>query len=97
MRLDHLLSKEPLANRGADVRAARIPEDSRSMHWLLGTAISLSDIASTSPCVGEVSFTYGGVEREAFREEIVGRAHCSALEVRASEHLENCIASASIQ
>jgi hypothetical protein len=27
---------------------------------------------------------------------IAGRAHCSALEVRASEHLENWIASASI-
>ncbi len=36
MRLDHLLSKEPLA-AGALAFVARIPpEDSRSMHWLLG-------------------------------------------------------------
>jgi hypothetical protein len=66
VRLDHLLSKEPLGTPVKRTIVPRIGNDSRSVHWLLGRALG------------------------------PGRAHCSALGVRASEHLENSIASASI-
>ena len=59
--------------------------EARSMHWLLGSG-SASALASTSH--------QGRGTRGAGKG--TDRAHCSALGVRASEHLENSIASASI-
>ena len=101
MRLDHLLSKEHLASRP---HRAFVPmvEDSRSMHWLLGRRSRRRDPLSTSLHLfgpqrfgGEVR-TWREVERDDLIDGGVGRAHCSALGVRALEHLENSIASASI-
>ena len=83
MRLDHLLSKEPLGTLETG-HPRRDPDDSRSVHWLLGRR------ARTTRA------KYPPRGRTIERCEGAGRAHCSALGVRASEHLENSIASASI-
>ena len=81
MRLDHLLSKEPLGYRGIG-HPCRDPEDSRSVHWLLGWRAG---------SLALVPFPEG--ERDRCDEPA---GHTVQLWVRASEHLENSIASASI-
>jgi hypothetical protein len=86
VRLDHLLSKEHLASR-LDRTFVPMVGDSRSMHWLLGGELTSSD-ALVRP-------TSGSGTRDG-RPKAIRRAHCSALGVRALEHLENSIASASI-
>jgi hypothetical protein len=53
------------------------------------TGYSAGELGSLEP-----STPFGGERSSGARE--AGRAHCSALGVRASEHLENSIASASI-
>ena len=86
MRLDHLLSKEPL---GTPEQRTTFRGSGRLQVGALATrqASSLEPFASTS-LSGKWNATGEGEE--------VCRAHCSALGVRASEHLENWIASASI-
>ena len=104
MRLDHLLSKEHLASR-PDRTFVPMVGDSRSMHWLLGRRPRRRDLSSTSRSSERALHRYSGDERGRTNGEWneihladgrAGRAHCSALGVRAPEHLENSITSASI-
>jgi hypothetical protein len=80
VRLDHLLSKEPLAAS----RAVRllIEADSRSV------ALAL--------VVREARTRVVPLRGEPGSDRTDGETRCSALRVRALEHLENSIASASI-
>ena len=84
MRLDHLLSKEPL---GTPVWSDERADDRKTPGRCTGYSVGeLGSLGASTPFEGET----------AKRCARAGRAHCSALGVRASEHLENSIASASI-
>ena len=61
------------------------------MHWLLVRRRHAGPSVGTPAAIRRV-----GSGRRVWSETDTGRAHCSALGVRALEHLENCIASASI-
>ena len=86
MRLDHLLSKEPLgtpAKRTIVPRIGMTPGrctgySARELARAVRKYVPFGKWNAIGPCGGAC------------------RAHCSALGVRASEHLENSIASASI-
>ena len=96
MRLDHLLSKEHLASRPmSDVRADRSKTPGRC------TGYSVGDPAGEISLVRLVRGPRSRGDRAGSGTRLTvdvrtGRAHCSALGVRASEHLENSITSASI-
>ena len=90
MRLDHLLSKEPLGTPvWSSVRLDGRQTPGRCTGYSAGElARAVRKYVSPKQRGGKWNAigTGGGVRR----------AHCSALGVRASEHLENSIASASI-
>ena len=86
MRLDHLLSKEPLGTPvWSDARADDRETPGRCTGY---SAHELTRAVRKYAPSGEWNAIGDG--------ELACRAHCSALGVRASEHLENSIASASI-
>jgi hypothetical protein len=90
VRLDHLLSKEPLGTPvWSDARADDRKTPGRC------TGYSAGELARTVRKY-VLSTQRGGKWNAIGTGGGVRRAHCSALGVRASEHLENSIASASI-
>ena len=91
MRLDHLLSKEPLGTPvWSDARADDRMTPGRC------TGYSARELArAVRKYVSSPRYMEKEVERDRSARGAC-RAHCSALGVRASEHLENSIASASI-
>ena len=90
MRLDHLLSKEPL---GTPVWSSARLDDRKTPGRCTGYSADELDRADRKYVPPS---NMGEVERDPVRAGEFRRAHCSALGVRASEHLENSIASASI-
>ena len=89
MRLDHLLSKEPL---GTPVWSDARADDRKSPGRCTG--YSAGELARAVRKY--VPRNVGGKWNAIGEKGGACRAHCSALGVRASEHLENSIASASI-
>jgi hypothetical protein len=90
VRLDHLLSKEPL---GTPVWSSARLDGRKTPGRCTGYSADEFDRAGRK----YVPPSNVGGKRNAIRSERGSpRAHCSALGVRASEHLENSIASASI-
>ena len=92
MRLDHLLSKEPL---GTPVKRTNVPRTGMTPGRCTG--YSARELVRATASTSFEELVRPSRKRNAIVErEGACRAHCSALGVRASEHLENSIASASI-
>ena len=90
MRLDHLLSKEPLGTPvWSDARADDRKTPGRCTGYSAGELVRT--VRKYVP-PGELEAKWNAIGEGGG----ICRAHCSALGVRASEHLENSIASASI-
>ena len=90
MRLDHLLSKEPL---GTPVWSSVRLDGRKTPGRCTGySADELDRAVRKYVPPGELEAKWNAIGEGGG----VCRAHCSALGVRASEHLENSIASASI-
>ena len=89
MRLDHLLSKEPL---GTPVWSSARLDGRKTPGRYTGYSADELDRAGRKYVLRATWGKWNAIRSERG----VRRAHCSALGVRASEHLENSIASASI-